>query len=73
MRKPKWSCETVKKSFHEISPEEMKRKLAEIWELLVNLKCQPVIVPSLLSSTIPDHSRHETLIFVQNKGRRQND
>ena len=52
MRKPKWSVERVKKSFHQVSPEEMKRKLAEVWEILLAQKSQPVQIPVLVSSPV---------------------
>lgn len=52
MRKPKWSVERVKKSFHEVTNQEMKRRLAEVWEILLNGDCQLNQVSSFLPSPI---------------------
>lgn len=62
MRKTQWSVEKVKKSFHEVSSEEMKRRLAEIWEILLTQKSQPVQVTPFIPN-------HECLLSSQ---RRQN-
>lgn len=35
-----WSCEQIKFKFHKVSGEELKQRLAELWDVLVENKSQ---------------------------------
>src|SRR5262245_18573536 len=74
VRKPKWSVERVKRSFHEVSGSEMAQRLAEIWEILLNTKGQPVefTKPLLLKPAPMTLHRESPIQFALSKRRRQN-
>jgi hypothetical protein len=59
MSKTKWSCERVIRSFHLVSREDMKYRLASVWEILISRSGQLIPVQASTPSLLP--SRHISL------------
>lgn len=40
MKRQSWDCTNIKIKLHKISTEELKQRLAELWQVLVEESCQ---------------------------------
>lgn len=57
----RWECDLIKLKFHKVEDSDFKNLLAELWEVLLNNRCQldrsQVLVPVKSQSLLLNYKR----------------